>query len=301
MKKIVLIGCGSVGVSFVFSLLNQKIIDIEIAIIDANENKAKGEIIDFNHSLPFLDANIKIDYGTYDDCSNADIIVLCAGARQEQHQTRLDLLNKNAIIINDIVDNILKTDFKGILINASNPLDVLTTFIHKKINNKFKVIGTGTFLDTNRLKWEIKNRVNVSYQDIEAYVLGEHGDSLVIPWASIKVKGKNIKDILSLEDLNFIKDKVKNAGYELLNLKGYSSSAIGVAISQIVRIIICGKEEKIVLSCYDKDNDIFYGFPCILTKTKIERLPKLNLSKEENENLKKSINIIKEAYKKISI
>ena len=301
MKKIVLIGCGNVGVSFVLSIINQKINDIEIAIIDTNENRVKGEIIDFNHSLPFLNSNIKISFGTYKDCSNADIIVLCAGARQEQGQTRLDLLQKNTIIISDIVDNILENNFKGILINVSNPLDVLTTFIHKKINNKFKVIGTGTFLDTSRLKWEIKNKLNVSYQDIEAYVLGEHGDSLVIPWTNIKVKEQNIIDILSQEELNFIQTKVKNAGYELLNLKGYSSSAIGMAISRVVKIMIDGKEEKIVLSCYDKDNDVFYGFPCILKKTQIVRMPKLNLSKEENENLEKSINIIKKAVKKISI
>lgn len=296
MKKIVLIGCGNVGISYISSLINQNIKDLTIAIIDANEIKTKGEIIDFNHCLPFLNSSITIYYGSYKDCYNADLVVICAGARQEKNETRLDLLTKNANLIKDIVIKVVENGFQGIFLNATNPLDVMCYLIFKYSNfPSNKVIGTGTYLDTARLKFNLKEMVNNDYNQIQAYVLGEHGDSSMIPWSNVK-----IKKTLTLEEKEHIENKVKSAGYELINAKGYSSSAIGVCLASVTQSIINDDQKEICLSNYDECNNVFYGYPAIIGKEGIKKRVKLNLTDQEKEKLEESIKIIKEAIKKIS-
>ncbi len=300
-NKIVVIGLGNVGISYIYALINSKFNVKEIAIIDLNEEKVKGEVMDFNHALPFLNLDVNIHLGTYDDCQNAQIIVICAGAKQEIGQTRLDLLNENTRIIKNIITNIVKHNFQGILINTTNPLDVISLEIYKQSNiPASKIIGSGTFLDTARLKYFIHKKLNVPYASIDAYVIGEHGDSAVIPWNSIFVNETKITELLSKEELKDLENKVHNAGYELLNSKGFSSSAIGNCLVSITDAILNDKKQEIIISTYDNLTNTYYGYPVLLGQTGVIKKQNLLLTKTEQELLDKSIAVIWEAYKKIS-
>lgn len=300
-NKIVLIGLGNVGNSYIYSLLMQKINIEEIAIIDINEKNTKGEIIDFNHTLPYLNSNVKIYHGDYSDCSNAKLVVITAGARQEVGETRMDLIHKNAKIFKDIIKKVVDSKFNGIFLNATNPLDVMTQLIYKYSNfPATKIIGTGTSLDTARLKYNLKDKYNCDYDNIKAYVLGEHGDSSFIPWSNIIVDNKKVINIISLEDKEYIENKVRNAGYELLNLKGYSSQAIGMCLTDITKAIIQDEKRVICTSNYDEFCDIYYGFPAYIGKEGIIKREQLKLLPDEIEKLSNSVNIIKEGLEKIS-
>lgn len=300
-NKIVVIGCGNVGTSYIHALLNQKINIQEIAIIDINKEKVKGEVLDFNHTLPFLDLDIDIHLGDYQDCQNANIIVISAGANQDIGQTRLDLLAKNSKIIKDIVRNIMAYNFQGIILNATNPLDVITLAIYKESNlADNKVIGSGTFLDTARLKYYLHKQLNISYTKISAYVLGEHGDSATIPWGKCYIDNKKVTEYLNEKELKSIEKMVRNVGYELLYTKGFSSWAIGTCLAKITQIIINDQKEEVILSAYDEKEDVYYSYRVVLGKHGIVERKNLDLTNPEKKELAKSIKIIKEASKKIS-
>lgn len=300
-NKIIVIGLGNVGRDYVYSLINQNLNIDEIIIIDINEVNTIGEILDLNHSLPFINNNVKIKYGEYKDCKNANLVVITAGAKQNIGETRMDLIFKNAKIFKDIINNVVKSGFQGIFLNATNPLDVMTQLIYQYSNFPFsKIIGSGTSLDTARFKFNLQEIFDTDYNKIKGYVLGEHGDSSIISWSNTTVDNKLVINSLSLEQKEYIEKKVKNAGYELLNTKGFSSEAIGICLADITRAIINNEKREICVSCYDQENDIYYGYPCIIGKDGILKRNNINLDQQEQNNLKVSINIIKDAIEKIS-
>lgn len=229
MNKIVIIGCGNVGMSYAYALLNQKTACNELVLIDMNTKKVEGEVMDLCHCLPFGPSKINIKLGKYSDCKDADIICIAAGKSQLPGETRTDLIYKNNEVFKSIIDNVMKTGFNGIFLIATNPLDVMTyiTYKYSKFDTS-RVIGSGTSLDTARLRYMIGDKLNINPKNVHAYVIGEHGDSEFVPWSIATVGSQSVKDFLSDEELNKIMYDVKNAAYDIIDRKGSTCYGIGM-------------------------------------------------------------------------
>ena len=294
-NKVVIIGCGNVGMSYAYALVNQRTYVNKLVLIDLNEEKVEGEVMDLNHCLPYAPSKISINKGTYSDCSDARIVVIAAGANQKPGETRMDLIHKNANIFKNIVDNVMASGFNGIFVVATNPLDVMTYLTYKYSGlPSNKVIGSGTSLDTARLRLIIGKKLCISPKDIQAYVIGEHGDSEFIPWSNANISLQNIKQFFTQDELNNIESDVRNAAYEIINRKGATYYGIGMALVRITNAILGNENAIIALSVYDEENDVYIGMPAILNKDGIERRIRLNLTDEESIKLQKSIDIIKD-------
>lgn len=299
-NKVVIIGCGNVGMSYAYALINQRTYVNKLMLIDVNEERVEGEVMDLNHCLPYAPSKISINKGTYSDCKDARIVVIAAGANQKPGETRTDLINKNASIFKDIVANVMASGFDGIFLVATNPLDVMTYLTYKYSGlPKSRVIGTGTSLDTARLQLIIGKKLCIDPKNIQAYVIGEHGDSEFIPWSNANISLQNIKEFFKEEELQNIENDVRNAAYEIINRKGATYYGIGMAMVRITNAILGNENTIIPLSVYDEENDVYVGLPAILNKDGVERRVYLKLTEEEEQKLQKSIDTIKENIKSL--
>jgi L-lactate dehydrogenase len=302
MSKVVIIGCGNVGMSYAYALLNQRTLVTELALIDLDEKRIEGEVMDLNHCLAFAPSKINIKVGNYLDCKDADMVIIAAGANQNPGETRMDLIDKNSKIFKSIVTNVMDNGFNGIFLVATNPLDVMTYLTWKYSNLPAnRVIGSGTSLDTSRLRYLIGNKLKVNPKNIHAYVIGEHGDSEFVPWSNVNVGLQNISKFLNNDDCNLICNNVKNAAYEIINRKGATYYGIGMCLVRITNAILGDENTIITVSTYDEDNDIFIGLPTILNKNGASEKVYVELNEEENRKLQNCIDIIKEAIKHIGI
>ena len=300
MNKIVIIGCGNVGMSYAYALLNQRTSVTDLVLVDINQDKIEGEAMDLNHCLAFAPSKINIKAGTYEDCKDAKIVCIAAGANQAPNETRMDLINKNSKIFKSIIKEVIKNEFNGIFLIATNPLDVMTYITYKESGFKTnKVIGSGTSLDTARLRYLIGDKLEISPKNVHAYVIGEHGDSEFVPWSNASVGLQNIKEFLKEEELEEICDDVRNAAYEIINKKGATYYGIGMCLVRITNAILGNENSIITVSAYDKENEIFIGQPAIINKNGIKEVIKLNLTEEENEKYQNSVKIVKDAIEKI--
>ena len=299
-NKVVIIGCGNVGMSYAYALLNQKTRVNELALIDLDEKRIEGEVMDLNHCLPFAPTPMTIKKGSYEDCSDATIVMIAAGANQNPGETRMDLINKNSKIFKELVTKVMENGFNGIFLIATNPLDVMT-YVTWKYSGlpHHKIIGSGTILDTARLRYMISEKLNISTRNIHAYVIGEHGDSEFVPWSSAQVGTQDIKDFISEEELNQISEKVRNAAYEIINRKGATYYGIGMCLVRITNAILSDENSIITVSSYDKTNDIFVGGATIINKNGCKERMYIKLNEEETKKLEKSISIIKDAINSI--
>lgn len=299
-NKVVIIGCGNVGMSYAYALLNQKTRVNELALIDLDEKRIEGEVMDLNHCLPFAPTPMTIKKGSYEDCNDATIVMIAAGANQNPGETRMDLINKNSKIFKEIVTKVMQNGFNGIFLIATNPLDVMT-YVTWKYSGlpHHKIIGSGTILDTARLRYMISEKLNISTRNIHAYVIGEHGDSEFVPWSSAQVGTQDIKDFISEEELNQISEKVRNAAYEIINRKGATYYGIGMCLVRITNAILSDENSIITVSSYDKTNDIFVGGATIINKNGCKERMYIKLNEEETKKLEKSISIIKDAINSI--
>lgn len=299
-NKVVIIGCGNVGMSYAYALLNQKTRVNELALIDLDEKRIEGEVMDLNHCLPFAPTPMTIKKGSYEDCSDATIVMIAAGANQNPGETRMDLINKNSKIFKEIVTKVMENGFNGIFLIATNPLDVMT-YVTWKYSGlpHHKIIGSGTILDTARLRYMISEKLNISTRNIHAYVIGEHGDSEFVPWSSAQVGTQDIKDFISEEELNQISEKVRNAAYEIINRKGATYYGIGMCLVRITNAILSDENSIITVSSYDKTNDIFVGGATIINKNGCKERMYIKLNEEGTKKLEKSISIIKDAINSI--
>lgn len=299
-NKVVIIGCGNVGMSYAYALLNQKTRVNELALIDLDEKRIEGEVMDLNHCLPFAPTPMTIKKGSYEDCNDATIVMIAAGANQNPGETRMDLINKNSKIFKEIVTKVMENGFNGIFLIATNPLDVMT-YVTWKYSGlpHHKIIGSGTILDTARLRYMISEKLNISTRNIHAYVIGEHGDSEFVPWSSAQVGTQDIKDFISEEELNQISEKVRNAAYEIINRKGATYYGIGMCLVRITNAILSDENSIITVSSYDKTNDIFVGGATIINKNGCKERMYIKLNEEETKKLEKSISIIKDAINSI--
>ena len=305
--KVVLVGTGFVGMSMAYSMLNRGGVN-ELILIDIDKEKTKGEEMDLSHGLPFAPQKMVIKAGDYEDCKDAQVIVITAGIAQKPGQTRLELVETNTKIMKDITKNIMKSGFNGIIIVASNPVDLMT-YVVSKVSGlpKNQVFGSGTVLDTARLRYIMSDYLKVSSKNIHAYIMGEHGDSSFVPWEHAYVGCKKMKDVMKdgnhpMEDLNKIHQNVVNAAYEIIDKKKATYYGIGMALSKIVKSVLDNDNSILTVSTYLKDgqygqDDIFIGVPAIINSNGVRELLNLELNSEEQEKLDNSCKIIKEIRK----
>ena len=300
MNKIVIIGCGNVGMSYAYALLNQRTKVDELVLIDINKEKTVGEAMDLNHCLAFAPSKIKIKAGNYIDCNDATIICIAAGRNQEIGETRLDLIKKNYEVFKSIITEVNKTNFNGIYLIATNPVDIMS-YITMKLSGlpSSRVIGSGTILDTALLRYLIGDELDLNPKNIHAYVIGEHGDSEFVPWSNAIVGLKSIDNYLDNKKLESIALSVKNSAYEIINRKGATYYGIGMCLVKITNSILDNDNSIITLSAFDEEKDIYYGMPCVVNNEGIKKVIRLDLSEEEMKKLENSINILKEYKNKI--
>ena len=253
-RKVVLVGTGFVGMSMAYSILNQGNSSgvNELVLIDVLKDKAIGEAMDLSHGLPCSPSHMKIKAGEYNECKDADIVVITAGLNQKPGQTRLDLSTANAKIMKDITEQVVASGFNGIFLIASNPVDLMTKVVQEVSGfDPSKVIGSGTALDTARLRYLVGEYLNVSNKNVHAYIMGEHGDSSFVPWEHAYVGCKKISDILldahkDLKDLDKIYVEVRDAAYEIINRKKATYYGIGLGLTKIVKTILRAHLNQVV-------------------------------------------------------
>ena len=300
MNKIVIIGCGNVGMSYAYALLNQKVNVDTLVLIDVNEEKVAGEVMDLNHSLPYSYNTMNIINGTYEQCRDANIVMISAGENQETNETRLDIINKNDKIFKKIINEIMKHGFNGIFLIATNPVDAMSYITYKYSNiTSNKVIGTGTSLDTARLRYILSKKFTINPKNVHAYVMGEHGDSEFIAWSTASIGTINIKNTLTEEEKSKIATEVRDSAYEIIKKKGNTSYGIGTCLVRITNAILNNENAIITVSNYDKENDVYISTPCVINKDGIAKKLKINLETEEKKQLDASIKVIKNTINKV--
>jgi L-lactate dehydrogenase len=310
-RKVVLVGTGFVGMSMAYAILSQGTSSgvNELVLIDVLKDKAIGEAMDLCHGLPCSSSHMKIKAGEYEDCSDADIVVITAGLNQKPGQTRLELAEANAKIMKDITIQVVNSGFKGIFLIASNPVDLMTKVVQEV--SKFptgRVIGSGTTLDTARLRFLVGEALNVSDKNVHAYIMGEHGDSSFVPWEHAYVGCKKITDILEdagkdLSELDKIYIEVRDAAYEIINRKKATYYGIGLGLAKIVRTVMNDTNEILTVSAYLDDKygqkDIYMGVPAVINSNGARELLELDLSDENQEKMNNSAKILKETMNNI--
>ena len=298
--KVVLVGTGFVGMSMAYAMLNRGGVN-ELILIDIDKDKTIGEEMDLSHGLPFAPQKMVIKAGDYDECKDAEVVVITAGIAQKPGQTRLELTETNTKIMKSITKSIMASGFNGVIVVASNPVDIMT-YVVAKVSGlpKNQVIGSGTVLDTARLRYIMAEYLNVSSKNIHAYVMGEHGDSSFVPWDHAYVGCKKISDVMKdnnhpMDDLEQIHKDVVNAAYEIINKKKATYYGIGVALSRLVKAIL--EDEHGILTLKDGEygqDDIYIGVPAIICSDGIREVVNLDLTDEEQAKLDESCKIIKE-------
>lgn len=301
--KIVLVGTGFVGMSMAYSMLNRGGID-ELVLVDIDKEKTIGEEMDLSHGLPYAPQKMVIKAGDYSDCRDAQIVVITAGAAQKPGQTRLELAEINTKIMKSITEQIMASGFNGIIIVASNPVDLMT-YVVAKVSGlpKNQVFGSGTVLDTARLRYLLADYFKISSKNIHAYIMGEHGDSSFVPWQHAYIGCKRVIDVMKdnnhpMSDLEKIHKGVVDAAYEIIEKKKATYYGIGMGLNRIVRAVLDDENSILTVSTYLGDgeygqSDIYIGVPAIINSNGVRELIDLDLNEKEQEKLNNSCNIIK--------
>lgn len=308
--KVAIVGCGLVGSTTAFSLVTQGVCD-EVVMIDINNEKAYGEMLDLRDSIEYLNRNVKVMTGTYADCKDADIIVITAGAPPKAGQTRLDTLEMSARIAKSIVTPIMDSGFDGIFIVISNPVDIITHYI-KELSGlpKNQVIGTGTAIDSARLKNFIADLVKVDPRSVHAYSMGEHGDSQMVPWSTVTVAGKPFydviadnKDLVGDVDLDQLVYKTTREGWEILERKGTTYYGIGTACTGIIKAILHDENKIIPVSTYLDgeygEKNVYAGVPTVLNRMGAVDVLEIHMTPGELARFKESTKLIREYTAKL--
>ena len=302
--KVVLVGTGMVGMSMAYSMLNQGGVN-ELILIDIDKDKTKGEEMDLSHGLPYAPQKMVIKAGDYEECKDAQVVVITAGVAQKPGQTRLELSEVNAKIMKQITESIMASGFNGIIIVASNPVDLMT-YVVSEVSKlpKNKVIGSGTVLDTARLRYIMADYLKISSKNIHAYIMGEHGDSSFVPWKHAYVGCKRIADVMKdnnhpMSDLEKIHKDVVDAAYEIIEKKRATYYGIGMALSRLVRAVLNNENSILTVSTYLKDghygqDDIYIGVPAIINSNGVRELLDLDLAEDEQAKLDNSCKLLKE-------
>jgi L-lactate dehydrogenase len=309
--KIAVVGAGFVGTTFAYSLLIHGLAS-QIVIIDINQEKAEGEVMDLNHGMPFA-YPARIWAGDYSDCRDADIVVVAVDKGQKIQQSRLELAEGNFQVLKQIIPSITRYNSEGILLVVTNPLDVMT-YVTLKLSGfpKNRVIGSGTILDTARLRYLLGEHLQVDPRNVHAYIIGEHGDSEVPVWSLANVAGIRLKDYCPIckvpyspDDLNDLFLKVKNAGYEIMKRKGRTNYGVALGLTKIVESIIRDENAISTVSCFLEDyhavSDVCLSVPVILNRTGVKEVIKLPLDDEEITAFQKSAVTVKKVVHSLEL
>lgn len=301
-SRVVIIGTGAVGATTAYTLLLRERIS-ELVLIDANKEKALGEALDMNHGLPFT-GGVKLWAGDYSDCADADVIVIAAGASQRPGETRIDLLKRNAGIFDSIIQNIVKYNDHGIILVATNPVDILSYVTLKKSGfPSNRVIGSGTLLDSARFRYLIGQNKQINPRSIHAHIIGEHGDSELPLWSLANVAGIGLE--FSAEDREEIFNSTKNAAYEIINAKGATSYAIALALDRIIVSILQNEASVLnvstLLTDYNGVSGVYLGVPSIVDRTGVREILDLKLNDEELAQFHASANKLKSEIAKLEL
>lgn len=303
-SKAVIIGCGFVGSASAFSLMESGLFR-ELVLIDADKKRAEGEAMDISHGIPFSKP-MKIYAGDYDSIKDAGIIIITAGANQQPGETRLDLVKKNINIFKSIIPEIKKRDFNGILLIVANPVDILT-YVAVKLSGlpESHVIGSGTVLDTARLKYEIGKHLDVDARSVHAFIIGEHGDSEIAVWSSANVSGIPLNNFCEMRGhydhknaTEKIASDVKNSAYEIISMKKATNYGIAMSVKRICEVIVRNERSILPVSSimhgeYGIEN-VSLSMPSIVGKDGIETLVPISLNDEELKQLQNSAENLKE-------
>ena len=306
-RKVVLVGCGMVGMSYAYAMLNQNVVD-ELVLIDVNKLRAEGEAMDLNHGLAFSGSHMRIWAGDYSDCTNADIVVICAGGAQAPGESRRELLKRNMEVFKSIIDPITESGFNGIFLVATNPVDIMTEITYKLSGfNPRRVIGSGTALDSARLRYLLGSYIQADPRSVHAYVIGEHGDSEFVPWSNAMLATKPIKDLiaeskgkLNIEELDRIEEDVRTAAYKIIEAKRATYYGIGMSLTRITKAILGDENSVLTVSANLRgeygQNDVFVGVPCVINSAGIQRILEFSLTDEEKAKFAKSCDELRETY-----
>jgi L-lactate dehydrogenase len=277
----------------------------EIAMIDADMEKAEGEAMDISHGIPFA-RHMRIYAGTYDDVKDAGIVIITAGANQKPGETRLDLVHKNVGIFKSIIPQITSRNFDGILLVVANPVDILTR-VAQKLSGlpENRVIGSGTVLDTGRLKYRLSDHLQVDSKSIHAFIIGEHGDSEIVAWSSANVSGVPLSNFCEMrghyehrEAENEIAEKVKNSAYDIIQRKRATYYGVAMAVKRICEVIVRNEEAILPVSTAMHGehgiDDVVLSMPCVVGSNGIETQVPIVMSEEETAKLQESAKVLKE-------
>ncbi len=302
-RKVAIIGCGFVGSSSAFALMQSGLFS-EMVLIDADVNRAEGEALDISHGLPFAKP-MKIYAGGYEDIADAAIVIVTAGAGQKPGETRLDLVKKNVEIFKSIIPEIAKQDFKGILLIVANPVDILT-YVAAKLSKlpQGRVFGSGTVLDSARLKYLLGEHLDVDNRSVHAFIIGEHGDSEIAAWSSANVSGIPLNDFCEMrgyfkheESMKKILEEVKNSAYEIIEKKHATYYGIAMSVRRICEAIIRDEKSILPVSSIQKGEygieNVALSIPAIVGRDGVEKVVPIKLSDTEKKELIKSAETLK--------
>lgn len=311
MTRIAIVGLGNVGASFAYALLFRGLAS-EIVLIDVNRAKAEGEAMDLNHAMPFTHAT-KIWAGDYADCAGAAVTVVTAGAAQKPGETRLDLVNKNARIFSSIIPEVVKHNPEGILLIATNPVDVLT-YLSWKLSGlpSRRVIGSGTILDTARFRYLLSQHFDVDARSVHGYIVGEHGDSEVPVWSLANIAGMRLPEFAernhvacSPETMESIFTQTRDAAYDIIARKGATYYAVAAGLMRITEAILRDQSTVLSVSSLVENfygiNGVYLSLPTILHRGGVERVIQLELNEEEQQKLVASAKVLRETIDGIEI
>jgi len=292
--RVVIIGAGAVGSTTAYTLLLRERVD-ELVLIDVNNAKAVGDALDMNHGLPFL-GKAEIWAGTYEDCGEADIIIITAGVSQRPGESRIDLLKRNVDIFETITDQVLKYNKGGILLIATNPVDIMSYFTWKKSGwPSERVIGSGTLLDSARFRYLIGDKLSIDSRSVHAHIIGEHGDSELPLWSLANISGADI--ILTEDEKQQIFIDTRDAAYKIIEAKGATYYAIALALDRICTAIV--KNEAAILNVstlldnYHGVSDVYLGVPSIVDGSGVREILQLQINDKEKQLLHKSAGKLK--------
>jgi L-lactate dehydrogenase len=311
LQKCAIIGCGSVGATIAYTLLGSDLFN-EIVLIDVNHKKAEGEAMDIGHGVPFIHP-VDIYAGNYEDISDAYLVIVTAGANQMPGESRIDLTSKNIRIFQSVIPEIVRYNSECMLLIVANPVDILTTTALRLSGfPKERVIGTGTVLDSSRFQYQLGEYMGIDHRDIQAFIIGEHGDSEVAVWSSASVSGVGIRDFCDELGIVFTRDQmddivrnVKNSAYNIIERKGATFYAVALAVQRIAQALVRDEHSLLPVSgycdSYYEIDDVCIGLPMIIGRSGIENIVEIPLNQMESYSLLESADALKKVLTDMGI
>ena len=299
-NKVMIVGTGNVGASIAFAIMNQRTAVNEIILTDIIAKDAEGEAMDLRDALAVAPSYVKISNGTYKDAKDCDIVIITAGAAQRPGESRMELLAKNVNILKGMLEQIMASGFNGIILVVTNPMDILTYYAYKFSGlPSEQIIGSGTVLDSARLRTRISSYLQVNPKSVHAYQVGEHGDTELTLWSTADIGGQKVTDFLTSDLRKDISDFVKNEAYDIIDKKGATYYGIATCVVDILNCIFNDELRILPVSSYDHFSDTSFGWPTVIGRTGIIRRLDLKISEREGIELQKSINTLKKAISSV--